>query len=104
MTFDPSLLERNDRPLQLPNRDQLVQEVHTPPRDHDRDVRFIMDAKALEDLLERARRSPSQRVVVHGACIRARTWRAASGHEYTTLTVLGRDAQPEEVSIAGLRA
>lgn len=100
--FDPDVLERNDRPIQRANMPELVLELHTPPRDHDRDVRFILDATALEELLALARQSPSQRVVIHGASIRSRTWRHA-GHEWSTLTVLGKSAEPEPVAIVGLR-
>lgn len=98
--LDPSALERNDRPLQHPGADVLLNEDHFPPRGHNLDVRYIIDRHALRQLLEAAEASVTGRVVVHGASLRVRTWRGGDGHTYSTFTFLGSGAVPEDPVIA----
>lgn len=98
--FNPQLMEVNSNPLQRGGlRPELIREVYVPARQHSFDTRWIMDAKLLEHLLDLAKASSTNRVVVHHATIRVRKWRDPSGHMFETYSIVGSGAEPEPFAL-----
>lgn len=94
------LLKPLYRPFQPPGQDVVVREVCVPVDvDHGLDVRCYLHADDLQKLLDLARASRTQRVVVHGAQVRLVDYRGGDGHVYTALTFRGRIAEPEDPTI-----
>lgn len=78
--------------LQEPRHDEIVRRARIPATPGDQ--RLYLHITALEDMLEIARSSPSQRVVVHDLTLEVETRRSSSGHTYDVVSFLGR-AVPE---------
>lgn len=66
------------------------------------DRRLYIEVNALEALLEAARKSPTQRVVLHHAGLRVRRV-LDGGHALEVLTIVGSRPEPEPFSLAGAR-
>ncbi len=82
-------------PLQNPNQDQCLREYQLGGPSSDRDVRFVIDKETLEALLEVAKLSNTQRVILNRAGIRMKVKRARTGHIYETLHLEGLQPVPE---------
>lgn len=97
------MIERNRNPIQRPGHDTLLQEEFVPSRDHNLDIRWILDAASLDALLQIARAGSSGRVVIHNATLQVRTWVGGDGHRYSTIAIGGSDPQPENPLIISPR-
>jgi len=96
-------LKVNDTPLQISGEDAVLREFTLGGPDCGRDVRMLIDRKVLEHLLDVAKSSNCNRVVLHGAGIKMKVRRSASGHMYETLHLTSRfpvaEQLPTELSI-----
>lgn len=87
------IIKRN--PLQFANQDPILREYVLGGPDSLRDVRLILDAEVLDYLLQIAKRSKTNRCILHGAGIKLKVRRSQSGHIYETLHLDGRKPTPE---------
>jgi hypothetical protein len=96
-------LSVNDTPLQIAGEDRVIREYTLGGPDCGRDVRMLIDRKVLEHLLDVAKSSNTNRVCLHGAGIRMKVRRSASGHMYETLHLVSMmpvaEQLPREISI-----
>lgn len=90
-------LKVNDTPLQISGEDEVIREFTLGGPDCGRDVRMLIDRKVLEHLLDVAKSSNCNRVVLHGAGIKMKVRRASSGHMYETLHLMSRFPVPEQL-------
>tara|TARA_R100000329_G_scaffold19071_1_gene18932 strand:- start:195 stop:560 length:366 start_codon:yes stop_codon:yes gene_type:complete len=88
-------LKVNNTPLQIAGEDQVIREFTLGGPHCGRDVRMLLDRKVLEHLLDVAKSSNCNRVVLHGAGIKMKVRRAASGHMYETLHLVSNMPVPE---------
>tara|TARA_R110002020_G_C15876121_1_gene738625 strand:+ start:85 stop:447 length:363 start_codon:yes stop_codon:yes gene_type:complete len=91
-------LQVNDTPIQIAGEDETLREFTLGGPDCGRDVRFFLDRKVLEHLLEVAKSSNTGRVVLYGAGIKMKVRRSKSGHMYETLHLTSRYPVPENLS------
>jgi len=90
-----------DNPLQRPGMPELLQEQIIGGPDSGRDVRLSIGIEALEMMLDAARHSTSNRCIIHTAGLELRTWRDSNtSHVYQTMTLIGRQPQPEKNLLA----
>ena len=86
-----------DNPLQRPGMPELLQEQIIGGPEAGRDVRLSVSIEALEQMLDAARHSSTNRCVMHQAGLELRTWRDSNtGHVYQTMTLIGRKPLPEK--------
>lgn len=78
-------LKVNDTPLQIAGEDHVLREYTLGGPHCGRDVRMLIDRKVIEHLLDVAKSSNTNRVCLHGAGIKMKVRRSASGHVYETL-------------------
>ena len=90
-------LEVNNTPLQIAGEDHVIREYTLGGPKCGRDVRLFLDRKVLEHLLDVAKSSNTNRVVLHGAGIKMKVRRAASGHMYETLHLVSHLPVPEQL-------
>lgn len=90
-------LQINDTPLQIAGEDEVLREYTLGGPDCGRDVRMFIDRKVLEHLLDVAKSSNCNRVVLHGAGIKMKVRRASNGHMYETLHLTSRFPVPEQL-------
>jgi hypothetical protein len=90
-------LKINDTPLQISGEDEVLREFTLGGPDCGRDVRMLIDRKVLEHLLDVSKSSNCNRVVLHGAGIKMKVRRSASGHMYETLHLTSRMPVPEQL-------
>tara|TARA_E500000331_G_scaffold161471_1_gene156495 strand:+ start:623 stop:982 length:360 start_codon:yes stop_codon:yes gene_type:complete len=90
-------LKINDTPLQIAGEDQVVREYTLGGPKCGRDVRMLIDRKVLEHLLDVAKSSNCNRVVLHGAGIKMKVRRSSSGHVYETLHLVSHLPVPEQL-------
>jgi hypothetical protein len=76
-------------------RDRLVHERVLGGPEAPLDVRLILSARELSDLLAVANASLTGRVVIGRAGIRLRVWQGEAGHRYETWSLLGASVEPE---------
>ena len=73
------------------------------PRDPS-DRRLVLSVHELEQLLEQARASLTQRVILHHVGLRVRTLQGKGGHRWDHVTLLGSKVEPEPAPlVAGER-
>ncbi len=90
-------LKVNDTPLQIAGEDEVIREFTLGGPECGRDVRMLIDRKVLEHLLDVAKSSNCNRVVLHGAGIKMKVRRASSGHMYETLHLVSMLPVPEQL-------
>ena len=79
------------------DEDEVLREFTLGGPDCGRDVRMLIDRKVLEHLLDVAKSSNCNRVVLHGAGIKMKVRRSATGHMYETLHLTSRFPVPEQL-------
>lgn len=72
------------------------------PRDPS-DRRLVLSVAELEQLLEHARASLTQRAVLHHVGLRVRTLQGSDGHRWDHVTLIGSRIEPEPAPIPGGR-
>lgn len=75
-----------------------VREIGGPEDPADR--RLVLDVATLEELLARAKASPTRRVVVHGIGLRVQLLDDGA-HRWEHVTLLGRAPEPEQIPFIG---
>ena len=86
-----------DNPLQRPGMPELLQEQIIGGPETGRDVRLSVSIQALEQMLDAAKHSTTNRCIMHQAGLELRTWRDSNtGHVYQTMTLIGRKPVPEK--------
>ena len=90
-------LQVNDTPIQISGEDETLREYTLGGPDCGRDVRMLIDRKVLEHLLDVAKSSNCNRVVLHGAGIKMKVRRSTTGHVYETLHLTSRFPVPEQL-------
>jgi hypothetical protein len=96
--LDPrEVLTVNRSPLQRPGQDTLLRSAVVGGPDKAGDRRVYLSAKLLGTLLEVARASAMQRVVVDRAGVRVDLYADGRGHEYEVWTLVGADPRPEPI-------
>lgn len=99
--LDPNnILKVNDRPIQMPGMDQLVRTSVVGGPETSGDRRAFLSAKLLDDLLQRAKTSPTLRVEISRAGVRVDLYKTPSGHQYEVWTLIGANPVPEQLSPA----
>ncbi len=93
--LDPRLLKVNDDPLQLPDRDPCIRTIDVGGPRTGRDVRLSLSVAELEQLLEVARRSLTQRAVINQVGLRTYLFRTPAGHQYEVWKLIGLRPEPE---------
>jgi hypothetical protein len=87
----------NARPLQRPGQDVLLRTAVVGGPDKEGDRRVYLTATLLGTLLDVARSSGLQRVLVDRAGVRVDLYRSATGHEYEVWTLIGGAPRPEPI-------
>lgn len=87
----------NPRPLQMgPSYPHVVLDREIGGPEDPADRRLILDARTLEALLDIARRSTTQRVVLHHIGLRVQTLEdRENGHRWDHCTLIGSEPKPE---------
>ena len=97
--YEERFLRTNENPLQYPGKDRLLRTVKLGGPETGRDTRMMLSVKELEALLEVARKSPVQRVLIHQAGIRVDVYAHKSGHQYEVWRLTGRKPEAERPAI-----
>ena len=84
-----------DTPIQIAGQDECLREYILGGPESLRDVRMILDAEVLDHLLQLAKQSKTNRVIMHGAGIHLKVRRSRTGHVYETLHLTGLKPVPE---------
>lgn len=92
-----NIMEVNSRPLQPGTGDTLVRTAVVGGPEKGGDRRVYLSVKLLAQLLDCARSSNMQRVIVDRAGVRVDLYRAAGGHEYEVWTLIGANPRPEPI-------
>jgi hypothetical protein len=93
--FRNHLLRVNDKPVTPQAGNTLLRSADVAGPDEEGDRRIFLDAKMLEQLLEMARKSPTQRVRIDRAGVRVELWRNAEGRDFEVWTFTGINPHPE---------
>ena len=90
-------LKVNHRPLQIASQDTILRRYTLGGPDTLRDTRMYIDRSDLEFMLEKAKASPTQRVVLPCAGIDWELRRSRDGHLYEICKITSREPQPERL-------
>ena len=90
---------RDDVPLQLPGRDEVLKRTRVAGPETKQDIRVYYDTAELRYLLDLAENSPSGRVELVMAGLECTDYRARSGHVYQVWKIKCLKAQPERPAI-----
>lgn len=96
--LDPhSALTVNANPLQRPGTDTLLRTSTVGGPDLPGDRRVFLSARLLDDLLQRAKASPTLRVQIDHAGVRVDLYRQPDGHQYEVWTLIGAPPRAESM-------
>ncbi len=90
-------LRVNYHPLQIGSQDTILRRYTLGGPDTLRDTRCYIDRADLEFLLEKAKASPTQRVVLPCAGVEWELRQSRDGHQYEIFKITSREPQPERV-------
>lgn len=94
------LMHDDPRPLQMPSGPRHLRKTIYGGPAAGRDVRLILDKRALLHLAKIAGESLSGRVVLHGAGLQIDQWQGTDGHVYETWQLLANnDPRPETTPV-----
>ena len=82
--------------------DRLLQIASFGGPDSGRDCRFYLDRKVLQELLDIASHSGTQRVVINRAGVKVQLYADRNGHQYEVWTLIGDPPKPERNPLSGL--
>jgi hypothetical protein len=85
----------NEKPIQRPGKHQLLRELQIGGPTQDLDTRMFLEVKDLAMLLEVARCSPMQRVVLNRVGVHVKVWQTPAGHNYETWELISLKPKPE---------
>ena len=92
-----NVLQVNASPLQRPGQDELIRTATVGGLDAGGDRRVYLSTTLLGKMLEVARSSGMQRLVVDKAGVRVDLYRQQNGHEYEVWTLIGCAPRPEPI-------
>ena len=95
MNGDSRTLDSDISPLQLPNQDKILRHYTLGGPQSDRDVRMYLELADLEKLVEIAKKSTINRVVLPKAGITLTVRQSHGGHIYETLHLVSNQPLPE---------
>jgi len=97
MNGDSRAVKTDITPLQLPNQDKILRHYTLGGPDSDRDVRMFLELADLLKLVEVAKQSKTNRVVLPKAGITLTVRQSHGGHVYETLHLNSLPPLPEGV-------
>ena len=95
-------MESIENPVQIAGTDQCVNRATIGGPSSSQDIRFLVSVSILSLLLNVAKRSTTQRVVIYEAGFDITTW-SVDGHLFQTMTITGRIPVPESPVVIGLQ-
>ena len=87
----------NHTPLQIGSQDTILRRYTLGGPETLRDTRCYIDRADLEFLLEKAKASPTQRVVLPCAGLNWELRQSRDGHQYEIFKITSREPQPERM-------
>jgi len=94
---DNRSIETDESPLQLPSQDRILRHYTLGGTETNRDIRMYLSLGDLLKLVEIAKKSDSNRVVLPKAGITLTVRQSHQGHVYETLHVTSKEPVPEIV-------
>jgi len=96
--LDPrNVMKVNERPMQLPGRDELLRTATVGGPEKAGDRRIFLSKGMLSNLMEVAQSSPTGRVQVDRAGVRVDLHVDGNGHQYEVWTLIGANPKPEQL-------
>lgn len=97
--YDDRFIKVENKPLQLPGRDVRIKTAVIGGPRVGRDTRMMLSVEELEKLLDVAKNSSVQRVLIKQVGLSIDVYAAKSGHKYEVWRLVGATMEPERPAI-----